>query len=81
MTIKVGDKLTSGTLFEMGDAGPKPVSVAELTQGKRVEIFGLPGAFTPTCSAQHVPSYVAATDQFKAKKMMRSFVCRSTMLS
>ena len=76
MTIKVGDKLPSGTLYEMSDEGPKPVSVAELTQGKRVVIFGLPGAFTPTCSAQHVPSYVAAADQFKAKKV-DEIVCLS----
>ncbi len=67
MTIKVGDKLPAGTLFEMRDEGPKPVSVAELTAGKRVVIFGLPGAFTPTCSALHVPGYVAQADQIKAK--------------
>jgi len=67
MTIKVGDKLPAGTLFEMRDEGPKPVSVAELTAGKRVAIFGLPGAFTPTCSALHVPGYVVQADQIKAK--------------
>ena len=67
MTIKVGDKLLDGTLYEMGEEGPKPVSVAELTKGKRVVFFGLPGAFTPTCSALHVPGYVAQADQIKAK--------------
>ncbi len=67
MTIKVGDKLPAGTLFEMSEEGPKPVSVADLTAGKRVVIFGLPGAFTPTCSALHVPGYVAQADQIKAK--------------
>jgi glutaredoxin/glutathione-dependent peroxiredoxin len=67
MTIKVGDKLPDGTLYEMGEDGPKPVSVAELTKGKRVVFFGLPGAFTPTCSALHVPGYVAQADQIKAK--------------
>jgi peroxiredoxin len=67
MTIKVGDKLPDGTLYEMGEDGPKPLSVAELTQGKRVVFFGLPGAFTPTCSALHVPGYVAQADQIKAK--------------
>lgn len=76
MTIKVGDRLPAGTLYEMSDEGAKPVSVADLSKGKRVVIFGLPGAFTPTCSAQHVPSYVAATDQFKAKKI-DEIVCLS----
>ncbi|MBI5751976.1 MAG: peroxiredoxin [Hydrogenophilales bacterium] len=67
MTIKIGDQLPNGTLFEMSDEGPKPVAVADLVQGKRVVIFGLPGAFTPTCSALHVPGYVAQADQFKAR--------------
>lgn len=67
MTIKIGDKLPEGTLYEMREDGPQPVSVAELTAGKRIVIFGLPGAFTPTCSALHVPGYVAQADQIKAK--------------
>ncbi len=67
MTIKVGDKLPNGTLYEMGEDGPKPVSVADLTQGKRIVFFGLPGAFTPTCSALHVPGYVAQADLIKAR--------------
>lgn len=67
MTIKVGDKLPNGTLYEMGEDGPKPVSVADLTQGKRIVFFGLPGAFTPTCSTLHVPGYVAQADLIKAK--------------
>lgn len=67
MTIKIGDKLPAGTLYEMSEDGPKPVAVADLVAGKRVVIFGLPGAYTPTCSALHVPGYVAQTDQLKAK--------------
>lgn len=67
MTIKIGDQVPNGTLFEMSEEGPKPVAVADLVQGKRVVIFGLPGAFTPTCSALHVPGYVAQADQFKAR--------------
>ena len=73
--IKVGDRIPDATLYEsteFGDAcplAPKPVSVAEATQGKRVVIFGLPGAYTPTCSAKHVPGYLAAYDQLKAKKV------------
>lgn len=65
--IKVGDKLPNGTLYEMGEDGPKPLSVADLTQGKRIVFFGLPGAFTPTCSALHVPGYVAQAEKIKAK--------------
>jgi len=76
MTIKVGEHLPEATLYEMSDEGSKPVSVTELSKGKRVVIFGLPGAFTPTCSAQHVPSYVATVDQFKAKKI-DEIVCLS----
>ena len=74
MTIKVGDKLPSATLQEYHDVatracaiGPNPVTVEELTKGKKVVIFGLPGAFTPTCSAKHVPSYLAHYDELKAK--------------
>ena len=67
MTIKIGDKLPDGTLYEMSEEGPKPVSVTELTAGKRIVIFGLPGAFTPTCSALHVPGYVAQADRITAK--------------
>jgi glutaredoxin/glutathione-dependent peroxiredoxin len=74
MTIKVGDKVPAGTLqeyFEMEkdgcSIGPNPVKVDDLTRGKKVVLFGLPGAFTPTCSAKHVPSYVANYDKLKAK--------------
>ena len=74
MTIKVGDRLPAGTLQEFYDVakdgcaiGPNPVSIESLTRGKKVVLFGLPGAFTPTCSAKHVPSYLAVYDQLKAK--------------
>jgi peroxiredoxin len=67
--IKVGDKLPEGKLFEMGEEGPQPVSVSELTAGKRVVIFGLPGAYTPTCSAKHVPGYVTLADKLKSKRI------------
>lgn len=71
--IQPGDRIPDATLFEsteFGDAcplSPKPVRVADATHGKRIVIFGLPGAYTPTCSAQHVPGYVAHLDQLKAK--------------
>jgi len=74
MTIKVGDKLPAGTLQEYHDVekdgcsvGPNPVKIEDMTRGKKVVIFGLPGAFTPTCSAKHVPGYVANYDKLKAK--------------
>ena len=76
MAIKVGDKLPDGTLTELIEQetpgctiGPNNFSVSDLTKGKRVVVFGLPGAFTPTCSAKHVPSYVGHHDQLKAKKV------------
>ena len=74
MTIKIGDKLPEGTLAEFIDSategcalGPNKFQVADLVKGKKIVIFGLPGAYTPTCSAQHVPGYVAHADAFKAK--------------
>ena len=74
MTIKVGDRLPAGTLQEFYEVekdgcsvGPNPVNVEDFTRGRKVVIFGLPGAFTPTCSAKHVPGYVANYDKLKAK--------------
>jgi len=74
MTIKVGDKLPAGSLSEFIEVesagctvGPNEFKIDDLTRGKKVVIFGLPGAFTPTCSAKHVPSYVANIDKLKAK--------------
>lgn len=75
MTIKVGDRLPDGKLSESieFDAAcplpPKDVNVAEATKGKKVVIFALPGAFTPTCSAKHVPGYVSSIDKLKEKKV------------
>jgi peroxiredoxin len=71
--IKVGDRIPEATLYESTEFGeacpisPKPVNTAEALKGKRVVIFGLPGAYTPTCSAKHVPGYVALHDSLKAK--------------
>src|SRR5689334_2245389 len=67
MTVHVGDKVPSATLMEMQDGGPKPVKTDDLFAGKKVVVFALPGAFTPTCSAKHVPGYVQNRDQLKAK--------------
>ncbi len=67
MTIEVGDKVPEATLMHMTGDGPAPMTTAELFGGKKVVLFGLPGAFTPTCSAKHVPSFVANAEAIKAK--------------
>jgi len=67
MTIHVGDKVPSATLMEMQEGGPKPVKTDDLFAGKKVVVFALPGAFTPTCSAKHVPGFVQNFDALKAK--------------
>ena len=67
MTIKVGDKLPSVTLTEATAEGPKPVTTDEFFAGKKVALFALPGAFTPTCSAKHLPSFKEHAAQLKAK--------------
>jgi peroxiredoxin len=71
--LKVGDKLPAGTLQEYVEVegngcsvGPNPVDIAKATAGKTIAIFGLPGAFTPTCSAKHVPGFVTSADALKA---------------
>lgn len=71
--IQIGDRLPDATLFEsteFGDACPLPpakLSTTELAKGKKIVIFGLPGAYTPTCSGKHVPGYVAQYDALKGK--------------
>jgi peroxiredoxin len=67
MTIKVGDKVPSATLMQMKESGPGPVKTDDLFGGKKVVVFALPGAFTPTCSAKHVPGFVQHADELKAK--------------
>jgi peroxiredoxin len=74
MTIKVGDRLPDGELQEFIEVetagcslGPNTFKVADQVKGKKIAIFGLPGAYTPTCSAKHVPSYIAKFDALKAK--------------
>jgi peroxiredoxin len=71
--IKVGDSLPSATLMEYSDVegegcsiGPNPVDVSKATAGKTIALFALPGAYTPTCSAKHVPGYVDNVDAFKS---------------
>ena len=74
--IKVGDRLPEGTLTEFIETetagcslGPNSFKVKDLVKGKKIAIFGLPGAYTPTCSAKHVPSYLENYDKLKAKRV------------
>ena len=76
MTIKVGDRLPEGTVWEFIEEetpgctiGPNAFKVEQQVRGKRIAVFGLPGAFTPTCSAKHLPGFVALADKFKQKKV------------
>ena len=69
MAVKVGDKMPSGTLSEMTKDGPTPVTTDELFKGKRVVLFAVPGAFTPTCSAQHLPGFLQHAKDIKAKNV------------
>lgn len=67
MTIQVGDTMPEGMLMQMTAEGPAPLPTKELFDGKKVVLFAVPGAFTPTCSAKHVPSYVANAEALSAK--------------
>ncbi len=67
MTIQVGDRIPSGTLFHMTENGPEAITTDEIFAGKKVVLFALPGAFTPTCSAKHLPGFVAKAEEIKAK--------------
>jgi len=58
MTIAVGNRLPEVTLTRMGESGPEPVALAELVTGRKVVIFAVPGAYTPTCHSAHVPSFI-----------------------
>ena len=67
MTIKVGDKLPQATFTVMGPEGPGPMTGDELFKGKTVALFAVPGAFTPTCSAKHLPGFKEKAAELKAK--------------
>jgi peroxiredoxin len=67
MTIKTGEKMPAGSFGIMTDKGPGSISTDELFGGKKVVLFSVPGAFTPTCSAKHLPGYLELADQLKAK--------------
>jgi peroxiredoxin len=67
MTIKVGDKMPAGTFTRMSKDGPQKITADQLFKGKTVVFFSVPGAFTPTCDAKHLPGFVDFADKIKAK--------------
>ena len=67
MTIKIGDRMPAGTFTRMGKDGPEKVTTEQLFHGKTVVLFSVPGAFTPTCDARHLPGFVDRVGEFKAK--------------
>ena len=67
MAIKAGERMPKGTLKRMTKEGPKDFSTEELFKGKVVVVFSVPGAFTPTCDAKHLPGFVQLADQIRAK--------------
>ncbi len=67
MAIKVGERLPSGTFTRMTADGPQKITTEQLFKGKTVVLFSVPGAFTPTCDARHLPGFVDHADAFKAK--------------
>lgn len=67
MAVQEGDKLPEATFIRMGDGGPEEVALASLTKGKRIIIFAVPGAFTPTCDSSHLPSFIRTGKRFEEK--------------
>jgi glutaredoxin/glutathione-dependent peroxiredoxin len=67
MTIKAGDKIPDVTLTIMGKNGPEPIKAAEYFRGRKIALFSVPGAFTPTCHAKHLPGFLEHYDALKAK--------------
>ncbi len=67
MTIKVGDQLPDGKFTVMGPDGPMPKAISEVFAGKKVALFAVPGAYTPTCSKSHLPGFVDRAGELKAK--------------
>jgi peroxiredoxin len=67
MTIKAGDRMPEGKFKTMAESGPKDLSTSDLFNGKKVVLFSVPGAFTPTCDAKHLPGFLTQFDALKAK--------------
>ncbi len=77
MPINVGDRLPDATFMTMSPEGPKPMTTAEVFGGKKVALFAVPGAFTPTCHRQHLPGFVQRYDELKSKGF-DTIACTST---
>src|ERR1700728_3540319 len=67
MSIKAGERMPEGKFKVMSDKGPQDLTTKELFDGKRVVLFSVPGAFTPTCDAKHLPGYLQLADKLRAK--------------
>ena len=67
MTLKVGDRLPEATFFVLGENGPEKRTTSEVFSGKKVVLFAVPGAYTPTCDQSHMPGFVSRVDELKAK--------------
>ena len=76
MTLSTGDKLPDATLLTLGENGPEEVALSARTAGRKVVIFAVPGAFTPTCHSAHVPSFMRTKDQF-VEKGVHEIICLS----
>ena len=74
MKIKEGEKIPNNKVFILSKEGPKEVSLGDFIGEDKVILFGLPGAFTPTCSAKHLPSFVNSMDKVKKKELQKLFV-------
>ncbi len=77
MGIQVGQRLPDGSLTVMGEKGPEPRSVSDIFSGRKVLLFAVPGAFTPTCHRSHMPGYVESVDAFR-EKGVNAVACMST---
>jgi peroxiredoxin len=67
VSVKAGERLPAGKFKVMGESGPEEITTAQLFDGKRVVLFSVPGAFTPTCSARHLPGYIDHATELRAK--------------
>ena len=67
MTIKIGDRMPDGTLTQVTKDGPQKITAADFFKGKKVVLFSVPGAFTPTCDAKHLPGFVEKAGELRAK--------------
>ncbi|TDE38979.1 peroxiredoxin [Antarcticimicrobium sediminis] len=76
MSIKAGDRLPEATLIQIGADGPEQIKISDKTKGRKVAIFAVPGAFTPTCHSAHLPSFIRTKDAF-ADKGVDEIICIS----